>query len=132
LEQASTALAMRRELGLDLLAADDLATLAAAHQRSRPPDGVNGSDYAWQALAILDECGGEGPEFPHRDYFLCYEVLAANGQMEAARAALSSAYHLVKTRAERIGDPDARQSFLENVPVNRRIVEEIERGGTGR
>jgi hypothetical protein len=52
--------------------------------------------------------------------------------MEAARAALSSAYHLVKTRAEQIGDPAARHSFLDNVAVNRRIVQEIERGGNQR
>jgi class 3 adenylate cyclase/predicted ATPase len=127
IEEAGAALALRQELGLDLLVADDHTVLAAAHQRSRPPDGVQALEHARQAMAILDGCDGEGPEFPQRDYYLCYQVLAAHGQMEAAQAALSSAHRLVETRAAKIGDPALHRSFLENVPVNRQIVQEMER-----
>jgi tetratricopeptide (TPR) repeat protein len=127
MEQASAALALRRATDLHLFSADNLAILASAYQATADP--YSAVDHARQALAILDECGGEGPEFPHRDYFLCYQVLAANGQPEAARAALSSAYHLVRTRAEKIGDRARRQSFLENVPDNRQIVAEFQKEG---
>ena len=34
-------------------------------------------DFAKQALCLLDECGGEGPEFPQRDYFVCFKVFDA-------------------------------------------------------
>jgi tetratricopeptide (TPR) repeat protein len=132
IEQATTALAMRRELGLELLAADDLALLATAHQRSLPPQVGQALDHARQCLSILDESGGEGPEFPARDYYLCYQVLVANEQTAAARAALSSAYRLVEARAVKIDDPAQRQSYLENVPFNRQILHEMEKGRTAK
>jgi hypothetical protein len=55
---------------------------------------------------------------------LCYRVLAAAGQGECARAALQSAYELVMARADKITDPDLRQSFLERGGDNRQIVQE--------
>ena len=88
IEQANTALAIRKELDLHLLTADDLATLASAHLNSM--NAAKALDYAQQSLAILNECRGEGPEFPQRDYFVCYQVLAASEQTEAAQAALQS------------------------------------------
>lgn len=121
IERANAALTMRRETDLLLWATADLATLSAAHLASGEKDKA--LDYAKQAMAILDECGGEGPEFPHRDYFLCYQVLSAIGQEEIARAALQSAYDLVTARAKKITDPDLRQSFLENGVRNREIVD---------
>ena len=75
-------------------------------------------------MTALDKCSGEGPDFPHRDYFICYQVLTMAGQEEIARAALQSAYNLVIARADKITDPDLRRSFLERVPVNREIVQE--------
>ena len=77
-------------------------------------------------LPGLPREAGEGPEFPQRDYFLCYQVLAAAGQAERARAALQSAYDLFMMRADKITDPVLRQSFLERVPINREIVQEYE------
>jgi predicted ATPase/class 3 adenylate cyclase len=128
IEQANSALNMRRELGLDLLAADDLALLAFAHRRSEPPATVQALDCARQCLAILEECDGEGPEFPARDYFYCYRVLAADGQVEAAAAALAAAHGLVIARTDKIDDPARRQSYLENVPPNQQILDEMQKG----
>jgi tetratricopeptide (TPR) repeat protein len=123
-ERAEHALAMRQELGLRLRTADDLATLAATHLVAG--NMAQALDYAQQALVILEECGGEGPEFPQRDYFIGYQVLAAAGQEEAAWAALQSAHDLVATRAGKIADPALRRSFLERVPINREIIHEYE------
>ena len=75
--------------------------------------------------AILDECGGEGPEFPQQDYFFCYQVLQAVGQPAAAHEALGSAHELVTRQAEKIANPALRQSFLERVPINRHIIQEM-------
>jgi class 3 adenylate cyclase/tetratricopeptide (TPR) repeat protein len=120
-EQAEKALTLHQELGM-LNAIDDLATLAAAHLAAVNMDQA--LMYAEQALAILDGCGGGGPEFSQRDYFICYQVLAGVGQEERAQAALQSAYNLVMARAEKITDPFLRQSYLGKVGVNREIVEE--------
>ena len=123
-ELAQRALALRRELDLTLLTTADLTTLAAVHLATG--DAAQAMDYAQQALTILDGCGGEGPESPHRDYFVCYQVLAAVGQEGTAWAALQSAYDLVTTRADKITDLAMRQSFLQRVPINREIVQEYE------
>jgi adenylate cyclase len=118
--QAHEALTIRREHDLKLWTTADLATLAAAHLASGDGDAALG--YARQALNILDDCGGEGPEFPHHDYFMCYRVLSAVGREEAAQDALQSAYKLTMAQAERIADPSLRRSFLERVLINRQIV----------
>jgi class 3 adenylate cyclase/tetratricopeptide (TPR) repeat protein len=123
-QRAAETLALRQELDMRLNMADDLATLAASHLASS--DTPQALDYARQALAILEECGGEGPEFPQRDYFICYQVLAAAGQTERAQAALQSANDLVMARADKIADPALRQSFLERVQINHEIVQEYE------
>jgi hypothetical protein len=86
--------------------------------------------YAQEALTILEECGGEGPESPQRDYFLCHQVLAAAGQAERAQTALQSAYDLVIARADKMTDPALRQSFLEQVAINHKIVQEHARRET--
>lgn len=121
-DRAHEALALRQELGLRLWTTADLTTLAAAYL------GAGNVDQAWryarQAMSILDECGGEGPEFPHRDYFVCYQVLSAAGENEAANLALEAAYNLVATQADNINDPALRQSFLEQVQINRTIMSE--------
>jgi tetratricopeptide (TPR) repeat protein/ribosomal protein L31 len=123
--RAETALSIRRDLDLRVWTTADLTTLASAYlARDDMPQAL---DHARQALAILDECNGEGAEYPHRDYFVCYQVLAADGQVLAARAALASAYRLVMTQAEKIIDPALHQSFLEKVEINRQIVEEYEK-----
>jgi tetratricopeptide (TPR) repeat protein len=127
IEQAQTALQMQRELDLHLDTSYDLTTLAVAHQTMG--DVLQALDYARQALRILDECGGEGPEFPQRDYFLCAQVLAAAGDDAAAREALHAAAALVLARADKILDPALRQSFLERVPINHQIMQAMNQAG---
>jgi hypothetical protein len=118
---------MQRELDLHLDTSYDLTTLAVAHLTAG--DTAQALDYARQALRILDECGGEGPEFPQRDYYLCSQVLAAVGEDVAARDALHAAASLVLARADKILDPALRQSFLERVPINHQIVRAMNQAG---
>jgi len=121
IDVASIALDMLQELDMRPLSADNLVTLAEAHRVSG--NVANALVYARQALSILEECGSEGPEFPCRDYFLCYRVLSVGGHEQDAHAALQSAYDLVMSQVEKISDPTLRQTFLE-IPVNREIVQE--------
>ncbi len=118
--QAELSLKLRQELKMRFATPDNLATLAAAYLAKN--DLAQALNYVAQTQAILEECGGEGPEFPQQDYFIAYQVLAVAGQTEAAQAALRSAYNLVMLRAEKITDPTLRQSFLERVAVNQAIV----------
>jgi tetratricopeptide (TPR) repeat protein len=122
IEKAEAALGIRQQAGWQLYSCDDLATLAAAYLALN--DMSKALDYAQRALAILEECKGEGPEFPQRGYYICYQVLHAVGETDSARRALRSAYRLVMAGAEKIAEPTLRQSFLENVPINRQILKE--------
>lgn len=121
IEQSAEALALRQELDLRMDTTYNLATLAMAHLLRG--EHTLALTYTHQALTILDECGGEGPEFPQRDYFLCSQVLDAAGEAGAAQRALQAASTLVTARAEKIVDPSLRMSFLEQVPINRQIVQ---------
>lgn len=120
IKQAESSLTLRQELKMRFATPDNLAVLAAAHLALG--NLAQALDYAAQAQTILEECGGEGPEFPQQDYFTIYQVLTAAGQSEFAQAALRSAYKLVITRAEKIIDPLLRQSFLERVLSNQAII----------
>jgi hypothetical protein len=123
IEQAEQALTIRRELDLPVSTTHNLTTLAAALLlRGEPATAL---DYARQSRAILDDCRGEGPETPQRDYFLCSQVFARAGEPEAAHATLQQAHKLVMARADKITDPSLRHSFLERVPINRQIVEAV-------
>ena len=124
MERATQSLTLRQELGMRLSTTDDLATLAATCLAAGDID--QSLAYTGQALTILEECGGEGPEFPQRDYFICYQVLATAGRTERAETILQSAYDLVMARADKIAAPDLRYSFLERVQVNHEIVQEYE------
>ena len=120
IDYAEISLTLRIELGLHLKTVDNLATLAGIYLMSGNLDQA--LQYTQQALITLEECAGQGPEFSQRDYFICYRVLTAANQPEQAQLALKSAYSLVMARSEKIIDSSLRQSFLENVPINREIV----------
>ncbi len=119
--EASDALRIRREHALHVIITMNLAMLATFYMELGEHDTA--LDYARQALGILDECDGEGMEMPQQDYFLCYRVLERAGQTDAARKALESAYRLVMVRAEKISDAVLRQSFLDQVQMNREVVQ---------
>ena len=120
IEQAKAALMMRQDGDLRLLTSIDLTTLARAYLKMvHINEALN---YAWQALNILNECKGIGPEFPHHDYFYCYQVMSTAGHQKAADAALKAAHGLLMSQAGKITDPVMHQSFLEKVAVHREIV----------
>lgn len=122
---ATQALAIRRELTLSIRIADNLAMLAAIYlARGKLPQA---GTYAQQVLAILEECHGVGPEFPQQDYWICYQVLLAQGAYAQANQALHAAYQLVMQRAQKIGDAALQRSFVEQVAVNRAIIACAER-----
>jgi hypothetical protein len=110
---------------MQLSTTGNLATLAAIFLAKE--ELSQAVSKAEEALLILDGCGGEGPEFPQRDYFSCYRVLAAVKQRSRAETVLRSAYDLTKGRANKITDPALRQLFLEQVAINREIIAEAKK-----
>lgn len=123
IQRANTSLGKFRELNLLLSTTTNLTMLAVAHcALAHRPDALR---YTEEALQILAECGGEGPDFPQRDYWMCYQVLQALGEVSSARQALKAAHHLLIQQAERINNLEMRQSYLENVTFNRSILQAV-------
>jgi len=121
IQRASTSLEKFKALGLVLSTPPDLTTLAFAH--AAIGNKTQAFDYVNEALTILDKCKGEGPDFPQRDYWVCYQVLQAMGETPRAQHALASAHRLLMQQAQRISDETMRMSYLSQVSFNRSIVE---------
>lgn len=71
-------------------------------------------------LAHLENSNLEGADDPVRVYLACYDVLQAAADPRAP-AILDAAGHLLQERAAKIGDPNLRLSFLENIPSHRQL-----------
>lgn len=67
---------------------------------------------------------------PIRTYLTCYQVRAANHDPRA-REILTTAHTVLQAQAAKIEDESLLRSFLENVAVNRAIVEEFARLHSG-
>ncbi|MFZ4657437.1 MAG: tetratricopeptide repeat protein [Caldilineaceae bacterium] len=120
LEQAQSSLEKFRALQLKLSMTSDLAIIATAELALNYC--ASAQSTAQEALKILDDCNGEGPDFPQRDYWMCYQVLQTLGETTLAAHALTSAYRLLIKQAHRINQPEMRRSYLENVIFNRDIL----------
>jgi eukaryotic-like serine/threonine-protein kinase len=94
---------------------------ALARARLGRGDADGGLDAAREAHAELTILGEiEEGESSVR---LCYaEALSQNGAVEDARAALETARERLLARAARIEEPSWRHRFLNDVPVNARIL----------
>lgn len=118
--QATHAYALFEELGIRSALTTELCTLAQAHWQLKQFEQAE--QRSQQACQLLDELGGEGPDYPHRDYFTCYTVFHELGHDEAAQSALRKAYVILQQKALKISDPTMRTSFLQNVSFNRHIL----------
>jgi class 3 adenylate cyclase/tetratricopeptide (TPR) repeat protein len=123
IQQAETSLAKFRLLGLDRSTTADLGTLAAAHLACGEPERARA--YAQEALALLDSCAGDGPDYPQRDYWVCHQIFQALGEDRLARHALQAAHRLLMASADKIADPPMRQSFLYNIAHNWAILNAV-------
>lgn len=123
IERAKKSLDKFQVLELDLSTTSDLAIIATAQL------GVHNSAEALatarQAIQILNGCAGEGPDFPQRDYWMCYQVLQSLGETAQASQALAAAYRLLMRQAEQINDPIMRRSYLDNVAFNQSILQAV-------
>jgi hypothetical protein len=72
----------------------------------------------------------DGTKEPFRILLTCYQVLKANDD-QRADAILTDAYNLLQARAANINDVHLRGCFLNNVAVNREIVEAYEKDRLG-
>jgi class 3 adenylate cyclase/tetratricopeptide (TPR) repeat protein len=79
----------------------------------------------WQHLS---QQGPAGMELPGLGYQTCADLFDALGDAATSRAAVEAGYRDLMARADKISDPDWRQSFLDNIPEHRAMVDLWERG----
>jgi len=120
IDEAMQAQLIYAEIGMLYSATADFAT--AARSSLALGNLAEAGDYADRVLKLLSESGGDGPDFPHRDYWHCAQVLRAVGRLEDAENAVVMARRVLQDKAEKISDPLLRASFLENVSFNREIL----------
>ncbi len=119
IDEAQQAQALYAAIGMPYMATADFATQAqAALALDRPAEAIV---FAEQAIALLETCAGDGPDFPHRDYWHCAQVFGSVGRLADAENAQTTACRLLREKAEKIANPMLRRSFLENVTFNREI-----------
>jgi hypothetical protein len=66
-------------------------------------------------------------EFPLAVYLSCYDILRTTGELAPAEQLLGAARALLEARATAITDPAMRESLLNNVALNRRVLAYRER-----
>lgn len=124
------ALELRWEMDQPALATEPAAGLArVCLQRGDRPSAQAQVDTI---LGQLEQDGSlEGTDQPLRVYLSCYLVLNWMDDPRAG-ALLNTAHDMLKTRANGIADPSARQMFLENISYNREILSLWEKRHQGR
>ncbi len=114
------ALGVRYELDQPALATEPAAGLARICLQEG--DAVSAGIHADSIIAQFELDGTlEGTDQPLRVYLSCYLVLSSLHDPRA-RGILNTAHDMLKTRANGIPDPAARQQFLENISYNREIL----------
>lgn len=115
------ALAIRRELNQHNPAMENLAALAYVFLAQG--DAPAAITCIQEILDYVESNPLTGADHPFQVYLTCYHSLCASHDPRAANI-LTTAYNLLQERADKIGDPELRRSFLENVAAHREIVQE--------
>jgi class 3 adenylate cyclase/tetratricopeptide (TPR) repeat protein len=116
---------MALEKGLLPFACESAAGLAAsAAAQGQLEQARTSVQEAWDYLKAHGWAVLENPATAYRN---CAEVLEALGDEQAAQEALESGHQALMEKADSIDKPEWRQSFLENVPENRALMEMWER-----
>jgi len=84
-------------------------------------DGAQASKESRTAVALL-EAHGDTEALPEEIYCNHSSILLALGEADEARGWLKRAHDVIVTKAAKIRDLAFRESFLANVPLNRKII----------
>jgi hypothetical protein len=97
-----------------------LATLAALRlAQGRVPEALAAAEEAAARTQAMGGCGTFRGAFVR---LVRAEAQNASGDLDAARSAISEARERLIAIAAKVGDPDLRRSFLEDVPENKRTL----------
>ncbi len=117
---ASAALNIYTSLGLYPSTTTDLATIALVLAKEQRVQEAMAT--CARLLEIFDASDPYEIEYPQRDLYITYLVAKTSGNGAFANRLLHKALEVVQQRAVRISDDALRNSFLENVRLNRDVM----------
>jgi predicted ATPase/class 3 adenylate cyclase len=121
LEHFSSASRAFDELGYPGSQQEARAGTARAHlQLGKPAEAYQIARSLWEYLGTE---GAQGLEFPGLAFLTCAQVFRTLGDDKTSAAAVQAGYTYLVERANRLSDPEWRQSFLENIPENRTLAQ---------
>lgn len=113
------AIKIRHEIGQEAGTIDNLSELAKIALVQKNTQLAK--EYVSQVLHWINANGFDGIEYPINVYLACINTMEATGNYTEAKNLLASAQTLLNEQANRIGDPDIRYAFLENVSAHKKI-----------
>ncbi len=123
LEEAVTdhqkAIAIRREIGQEAGTIDNLSELANIALVQNDLDSAQ--SYVADILEWIGNKGLDGIEYPVKVYLACMNTMDTVGNKDESEKLLHEAQNLLQEQANRIGDPEMRNAYLENVPEHKAI-----------
>jgi len=119
-KEISVSIALREGYGQYANINDNIATLLRIDLAEG--DLPAARQHLEQLQTWTNECGGDGIEDPVLVYLSMAQAEIALGNPDGSEQAIKDGYELIMQRAARLGDSEARRSYLENVPVNRRLI----------
>ncbi len=124
IERAKSSSSLYTELGLEENNLTNLTTLALCSLRIG--EDAEAHRFVDEALARLQTDDGAST-FPQREYLTCATVLRGLDRDELADECLHTAYRLVEQQADKLQSDALRRSYIENLPFNRQIIDEVSR-----
>lgn len=118
---ANAALRIYEGLDIQALTTTDLATLALVHLARGQIDAACALIDAM--LRIFDQSEIHQVEYPQRALYVAACVAAASRDQPLAKHCLDRARSFILERAAKISDEKLRRSYLENVRINRLVLE---------
>ncbi|MEM7335193.1 MAG: adenylate/guanylate cyclase domain-containing protein [Chloroflexota bacterium] len=118
-EAHQAALTIRQDLQLASQAIDNLAGLASISLKQH--NLTEAKKHIEEIQEWISKHGVEGIEYPIRVYLTVADVLEAVGESSQAAHILDTAKKYMHSKAEKISNPVAQESFLTNVPLHQEL-----------
>ncbi len=122
IERARASSRLYTELDLEGSNLTNLTTMALCSLRIG--DDTDARRFTDEAVARLQMDDGAST-FPQREYLTCATVYRGLGHAELADECLRHAHRLVEQQAEKLQSEALRRSYLEKLPFNRQILDEV-------
>lgn len=120
-----TAMQIRRQIGQDGYAIDDLAGLV--RMALQQDQGETADQFAREIQDWIEANGIHGVEYPIHIYMTLADICLSQDKQTKAQQALETALDFLQEQANRISDETTRLAFIHNVPLHQKLQQRLHR-----